>query len=75
MCEQKLFTSWWTKKQEDRAETMAFNFPRLVPGERLPAARAGFHSLSKGCCQLEKQSEQELQIPDSDHGQASVTPN
>lgn len=54
---------------------MAFNFPRLVPGERLLAARVGLHSLSKKCCQLEKQSEQELQIHDSDHGQASVTPN
>lgn len=64
--------SWRTKKQEARAETMPFNFPRLAAGGPLPAARARLHSLSE---QSEKQSDHKLQIHDTDHGQASVTPN
>lgn len=64
--------SWRTKKPEARAETMPFNFPRLAPGGPLQAARAQLHSLS---AQSEKQSDHKLQIHDTDHGQASVTPN
>jgi hypothetical protein len=51
---------------------MPFNFPRLAPGGPLAAARAPLHSLSE---QSEKQSDRELQIHDTDHGQISVTPN
>ena len=74
-CEDKLFALWWTKKQEARAETTAFNFPRLVPAEPLPAATARLHSLSKQGCPLEKHSDLELRIHDTDHGQTAVTAN